>query len=223
MRILLVEDDKDLGVCIHEELAKKYVVDFVQTATEAIYAATITPYDLYIVDVVLGDSHGVAVCRKLRALGKKEPVLMLTAKKHPAVKVVALDAGADDYLTKPFSYDELFARIRALLRRSSMPLQQDLIKIGPFHVNFTKRSVKRGTKEILLRRKEFDLLEYFIRHPKEILSRGDILEHVWEQGLESFSNTVDVHVKYLRDKLEPLCKKKLFMTIPGVGYKFIGL
>ena len=222
MRILLVEDDQDLGMCIKEELSKKYAVDHVKTSAEALYAAKITPYDMYILDIMLPGKHGIAICQALRNMGIKSPILMLTARKHTAIKVIALDSGADDYLTKPFSFDELQARIRALLRRIPETILASVLEAGDIRINLATRQVWRKSREIIMRRKEFDLLEYLMRNVDKVVTRSMILEHVWETGLNAMSNTVDVHIRYLREKLDHRKKRKYIVTVPGVGYKILG-
>lgn len=222
MRILLVEDDQDLGMCIKEELSKKYVVDHVKSSDEALYMAKVTPYDMYIIDIMLPGKHGIAVCRLLRKMGIMAPVLMLTARRHTAIKIVALDSGADDYLTKPFSFDELFARVRALLRRMPKTILTSVLQTGEIRINIATRQTWKKASEIHLRRKEFDLLEYLMRNANKVVTRSMILEHVWETGLDAMSNTVDVHIRYLREKLDRKTKRKYIVTVPGVGYKLLG-
>jgi len=219
MRILIVEDDKDLAETIKRTLQRYYTVDLAFTGERGEYFAHINDYDLIILDIVLPDMDGREVCQMIRRSGIKIPVLFLSGKDDISDKVQALDIGGDDYLTKPFSSFELLARIRTLLRRTSAAYTEDILIIDDLVVDVVNRSVSRENKNIDLRRKEFDLLEYMMRNKRRVLTRGMILEHVWENGTDEFTNTVDVHIKYLRDKVDRPFQKKLIKTVHGIGYK----
>jgi DNA-binding response OmpR family regulator len=181
--------------------------------------AHINDYDLIILDYVLPDGNGVELCAKLRKANIRIPILFVTVRYGIRDKVAALDAGADDYIVKPFSVKELHARIRALMRRSLNVYNDDILKIDDLTLDISERTVVRDQKDIYLRKKEFNLLEYMIRNKNRVLTRSMILEHVWEGGAEELSNTVDVHIKYLRDKVDKPFKRKLIKTIHGLGYK----
>jgi two-component system, OmpR family, response regulator len=220
MRILIVEDAKKLALAIergleHEGYAADVVFDGL-TARKRILARE-GQYDLLVLDVMLPGLDGVSLCRELRALGQRLPVLMLTARDTTADKVRGLDSGADDYLVKPFAFAELLARIRTLLRR---PLQSlpTALRVGDLVLDPAARSVLRGDQPIMLTTKEFALLELFMRSPGKVLSRDQILDHVWDEGYDSFSNVIDVYVRRLRKKVDREGLPSLFQTVRGVGY-----
>jgi two-component system copper resistance phosphate regulon response regulator CusR len=176
-------------------------------------------YDLVILDVMLPDQSGIDTARHLRRDGFKGPILMLTALSTTKDKVNGLDAGADDYLTKPFSFEELLARVRALLRRSgSAGNMNSVLKFSDLEMDLVHRKVKRQNSEISLTTKEFSLLEYFLRNPDRPLGRVSIAEHVWDIDFESESNVIDVYVNLLRKKIDSPFNKKLLHTVVGVGY-----
>lgn len=219
MRILIIEDEAVIADTIKEELATNYSVDTVATGKEGIYSGTVNDYDLIILDLALPDMSGREVCRSIRHHEVTTPILVLTANDEIIDKVTVLDSGADDYLTKPFNFDELSARIRALLRRNPQGLTSNILVLGDLIVDTVKRQVKRGGRTIRLRRKEFDLLEYLARNSGRVLTRGMILEHVWDSNVDSFTNAIDVHIKYLRDHIDKPFNKKLIKTVHGLGYK----
>jgi len=159
----------------------------------------------------------IEISKELRQKGINAPILMLTARDALKDKVSGLDAGADDYLTKPFAFDEFLARVRALLRRTGGK-KIPVLKVADLELNQLSRKVWRAGKEIILTSKEYSLLEYFMLHPDEVITRTMISEHVWEEDFDSFTNVIDVYVKYLRDKIDKHCKKKLIHTIRGAGY-----
>ena len=184
---------------------------------EALYYLEHTEYDVAILDIMMPNMDGLTVLRTLRSRGSQIPVLLLTARDSVGDRVGGLDAGADDYLTKPFEFEELAARIRALLRRRS-PEKTDAVSVGDLTVEFSTRRVIRGGKEINLSSKEFALLESLIRHKGAVLSRTQLENQVWDYGFEGGSNIVDVYIRYLRKKLDDPFEKKLIHTIRGAGY-----
>ncbi|MDE2145012.1 MAG: response regulator transcription factor [Patescibacteria group bacterium] len=221
MRILIVEDNKKLAEVIKRGLEKEgFAVDYLTDGESGEKRALINhrEYDLLILDVMLPKKDGVAVCKTLRANGITTPILMLTAKVATEDKVLGLDSGADDYLTKPFSFSELVARIKALLRRPAEPLPEEL-KAKDLVLNTITRSVSRGGKDITLTLKEFMVLEYLMRHPNQAITREQLYDHAWDFATVPFSNTIDVHLKNLRRKIDDGHKEKLLETIRGVGYR----
>lgn len=221
MRILIVEDNKKLADVIKRGLEKEgFAVDCLMDGEtgEKRMLVNHSEYDLLILDVMLPQKDGVAVCRSLRDRGISTPILMLTAKVSTEDKVLGLDSGADDYLSKPFSFNELVARIRALLRRPSEPLPEEL-RAKDLFLNTVTRSVSRGGKEIPLTLKEFMVLEYLLRHPNQAITREQLYDHAWDFAAVPFSNTIDVHLKNLRKKIDDGHTEKLLETIRGVGYK----
>jgi two-component system OmpR family response regulator len=195
-----------------------YAVDLARTGSDAVWAGSETPYDAVVLDVMLPDLDGFEVCRQLRAGGRWAPVLMLTARQAVADRVAGLDAGADDYLTKPFSFSELFARLRALIRRG-VGERPAVLRTGDLTLDPASRKVARGDAAVDLTAKEFALLEYFMRRPGEVLTRSQILEHVWDFGYDGDSNVVDVYVRYLREKIDRPFRKDSIETIRGSGYR----
>jgi DNA-binding response OmpR family regulator len=217
MRILLIEDDQSTAHTIKDELSAVYTVDICFNASDGYANVQAGSYDLIIIDYLLPDGNGIDLCKKIRVTLPTVPILMLTGRQDINDKVNALDSGSDDYLTKPFSFAELKARIRALMRRNIHILHSGIMTVGDLTVDMNSRIVTRANKPILLRRKEFDLLEYFIRNQGKVVTRSMIQDHVWDNAYESLTNTIDVHVKYLRDSLDKPFKKKLIKTIYGVG------
>lgn len=219
MKVLLVEDDRETAATLKEELEKNYIVEPSFTGEEGEYQAEINEYDLIILDLGLPDKDGKEVCINIRKKDRQVPILVLTGEHDLDTKVSLLDLGADDYLTKPFSLSELQARIRALLRRRNYMLAPNLLSVDDLTLDLHKKIAKRGVKNILLRRKEFYLLEYLIRNAGRVVSRSMILDHVWESNCESLTNVVDVHIKYLRDQIDRPFDKQLIKTVHGLGYK----
>lgn len=214
MRILLVEDDLRIGENLSQILTSKhYLVDWATTITKAEELIFSLDYDLLIIDWMLPDGDGVSLCRSLRGEGLTMPILIMTARSQVEDKVDGLNAGADDYITKPFVMEELLARIRALLRRNKTT-QTPLIMIADLEIDTNLHQVRRQGKLIPLSPKEYSLFEYLLQHPGQALSREEIFEHVWGEISDSFSNTVDVHIRFLRQKLPP----ELIKTIKGKGY-----
>ncbi|MFZ5391722.1 MAG: response regulator transcription factor [Patescibacteria group bacterium] len=220
MKILLIEDEKGISNLIKEGLRlENFLVDAAFTGREGIDMALINQYDLIILDLMLPDMDGLNVCKELRKNKLALPVLMLTARKTTDDIISGLDSGADDYLTKPFEFDELMARIRALLRRGQKNATGNLLKLGELNLNTKTHEVVRQGKVLDLTNKEYKLLEYLIRRPNEVINRQEILEHVWETDTDPFSNTVEVHIRYLRQKIDQDFDHKMIKTIRGAGYK----
>lgn len=221
MRILVVEDQEKLARSIKKGLEQKgYAVDTLHEGGAGMRRLEFNhqDYDLVILDVMLPGMSGIEIAKSARSKGITLPIIMLTAKDTLENKVEGLDAGADDYLVKPFAFEELVARLRALLRRPSEVVDSVMV-VGKITMDTTKRIVTKQEKEILLSAKEFAILEQFMRHPNEILSREKIISHVWDFASDSFSNIVDAQIKNLRRKLQNK-NEKLFETIHGVGYRF---
>jgi two-component system copper resistance phosphate regulon response regulator CusR len=218
MRLLVIEDNRDIVAGLQRGLKGRYVVDAALSGEEGLYLAEINHYDLIMLDLSLPDMDGLEVCRGLRDNKIMSPILVLTARMDVQDKIVTLDAGADDYMTKPFHLAELTARIRALMRRGLEPLPNALVA-GELEVDVARRSVRRSGREVTLRRKEFDVLEYLMRNQGRPVTREMILEHVWGGEDAIWTNAVDVHVKYLRDKVDRPFATKLIKTVHGVGYK----
>lgn len=219
MRLLFIEDDPLVMRALNKTLGQTYRHDHASTAEDGLYLATTTDYALIVLDLGLPDGDGIELCRQLRNERVRAPVLVLTARAEEGVKVTALDAGADDYLVKPFSAPELMARIRALLRRSHGSGKAALTS-GELHLNPQGRQVTFAGKPVKLRRKEFDLLECFMRHPEQVLSRSQLFEHVWQDSADLTTNVVDVHIKYLRDKIDRPHRLYQIQTVRGLGYQF---
>lgn len=219
MRLLVVEDEPTIVQALKKRLRAYYVVDGALTGRQAIHLAHVYQYDLIILDLCLPDIDGIDVCRQLRTEKINMPILVLTGESAIDDRVLTLDAGADDYLTKPFHSSELLARIRALLRRSIESDTTNQLTVADLVVDPAKRLVVRGKKIIELRRKQYDLLEYLVRNKDKVLRREMILEHVWQDDTNVYSNIVDVHIKFLRDCIDKPFDKPLIKTVYGFGYK----
>jgi heavy metal response regulator len=218
MRVLLVEDERKIASFIKRGLKEeRYIVDVAHEGDNGLYLAEINPYDLIILDVMLPGKDGMAVCKELRKNKIDAPILMLTAKDRITDKVQGLNSGADDYLTKPFSFVEFLARVRALLRRKKTD-KATILKIADLEIDQLTHKVKRKDKEIQLSSKEYALLEYFMLNANQIITRTMISEHVWNENFDSFTNVIDVYVNYLRKKIDKGFKKQLIHTIRGAGY-----
>jgi two-component system alkaline phosphatase synthesis response regulator PhoP len=228
-RILLVEDEPGLVLTLTDRLSKEgYTVESASDGPAGFKRATTESFDLIILDVMLPHSSGLDVCRDLRQHGFKSPILMLTAKSQLVDKVVGLKLGADDYLTKPFEMMELLARVEALLRRAParrpVAAAQDSYEFGPIRVDFRSTAVFREGEPIELSAREFKLLRYFIEHRGATISRDELLNAVWGYDAMPFTRTVDVHVAWLRQKLEPNPRHPQFiLTVHGMGYRFADL
>jgi two-component system copper resistance phosphate regulon response regulator CusR len=219
MRILIIEDDKAIRNSLVSTLRDEaYAVDAAEDGEKGSYAARVNDYDLIILDLVLPKKEGADVCKEIRASGKKIPILILTTKSQAESKVQLLDLGADDYLTKPFSFRELIARVRALLRRPP-EVEPVILQIDDLRLDTYRQQVERGDREIYLTRKEFTLLEYLMKNKGVVLSRGMIMEHVWDAETDPFSNTIEAHILNVRKKIDGPKKKKLIETVPGRGYR----
>jgi len=218
MRILLVEDEVKVASFIKRGLAQaQHVVDVAATLSDGDYLASVQDYDLLILDCMLPDGDGRKLCRDLRARGLGVPVLLLTAKNSIGDKVTGLDSGADDYLTKPFDFGELLARVRALGRRVATPLLQEL-SIADLKIDPVTRKVTRAAQSIQLTPKEYQLLEVLMRRASQVVTRTELLEHVWDLHFDPSSNIVDVVIKILRDKIDRKFQPRLIQTVRGVGY-----
>ena len=220
MRILVVEDQPKTSQFVKKGLNEVgYSVDIAETGSAAESYLASSEYDLVILDVMLPDQSGLDTARHIRRDGFVGPIIMLTALSTTKDKVHGLDAGADDYLTKPFSFEELLARVRALLRRNNSKTGvHSVLKYSEIEMDLVHRKVKRGTTEIVLTAKEFSLLEYFMRNPERPLGRVSIAEHVWDIDFDSESNVIDVYVNLLRKKIDTPFDKKIIHTVVGVGY-----
>ena len=219
MRVLIVEDHEKLASLIRRGLRKEgMAADVVMTGEDALYRAGATEYDVIILDLMLPGLDGFEVCRRLRASEVWAPILILTARDAVQDRVAGLDGGADDYLTKPFSYAELLARLRALVRRGPVERPAEL-RVGDLRLDPATRRAWRGDKELELSAKEFAILETFMRRPGEVLSRFELLEHAWDYDYENRSNVVDSYVRYLRQKVDRPFGVQSIETVRGAGYR----
>ncbi len=219
MRILIVEDDRKIGTFLQKGLRQEqYAVDLCRDGEEAVYLVQLNSYDVVILDIMLPGKDGFTVCKELREKSVLTPILMLTAKDSLEDKIAGLSEGADDYLTKPFSFGELVARIRALLRRSQ-DYKTGVLQAGDLVMDPLRRIVSRGGKNIGLTGKEYALLEYLLRNKGRVMSQSMIIEHVWDMNYEGASNMVNVHISHLREKIDKNAKVKLIKTIRGQGYQ----
>lgn len=221
MHILVVEDEREISDFLRVSLeAECFAVD---TASDGETGSTLgrtNDYDLIILDNILPKKEGREACKEIRAAGKTVPIIMLSVKSETVTKVDLLNAGADDYMTKPFSLEELLARMRALLRRPK-EIEEEILSIGDLIVDIKRHTVRRGNKEIYLTRKEFVLLSYLLQNAGSAMSRGMIMEHVWDMNMDPFSNTIESHILSLRKKIDAKSKKKIIQTVPGIGYKIL--
>ncbi len=221
MRILLVEDEKKMASFIERGLKEEgYAVDVMHDGEKGWECVTVNDYDLAILDVMLPKMSGFDLCAKMRAEGNRTPVLMLTARDSVEDKIKGLDQGADDYLTKPFAFDELLARIRALLRRPRELKEESQLSAGGLVMDLLSRKVRNEKGEdIPLSQKEFALLEFLMRHKGEVVTRTQIAEHVWDLHFDPMSNTIDVYINFLRKKIDPPAGKSRIETVRGSGYR----
>ncbi|MGA9696273.1 MAG: response regulator transcription factor [Dehalococcoidales bacterium] len=220
MRILVIEDEKPLAYLIRRGLTEDgYAVDIAYDGDEGQYFAEDIQYDLIVLDIVLPKKDGFAVCQELRREKVNTRILMLTCRDSISDRVKGLDSGADDYLIKPFAFNELSARIRALLRRD-LDQGSPIIQTGEISLNTVTREVKRGNQEIVLTSKEYAILEYFMRNPKAILTRQMIENHIWNLSLDTESNVINVYIGRLRNKLNVKEEDGLIETIKGAGYRW---
>jgi heavy metal response regulator len=219
MRILVIEDERRLSNVIKKGLVEEgFAVDQAYDGEEGLYLAEAESYNLIILDVMLPKIDGIKVCQELRHHNVKTPVLMLTAKSTLEDKVIGLDSGADDYMTKPFAFLELRSRVHALIRRSHQEVSP-VMQVATLQLDSLKRKVTRGNTSIELTPKEFAVLEFLMRHKGEVVSRTMLIEHVWDYNFEGMSNVVDVIITSLRKKIDTKNSEKLIKTVHGVGYK----
>jgi heavy metal response regulator len=218
MRILVIEDEKKVADFIKRGLKEEgYAVDVASDGEEGLFQAMEIAYDLILLDLMLPKLDGISLCKKLRQNNIRTPLIMLTAKDSVKDKVTGLDSGADDYLTKPFSFEELLARIRALLRKGINNLPTRL-QVADLVLDLVSHKVWRAKEEITLTAKEYSLMEYFMRNPGVVITRTMIAEHVWDINFDTFTNVIDVYVNYLRNKIDKEQNKKLIHTVRGRGY-----
>jgi two-component system, OmpR family, response regulator len=218
-KILLVEDDPRIAAFVRRGLeAEGYVVDLAEDGEQALHLAAEHAHPLIVLDVMLPGIDGIEVCRALRRRRQQSLILMLTARDGVRDKIEGLGSGADDYLTKPFAFDELLARIAALLRRGPYRETTSVLTVGDLMLDSATRSVRRAGGEIELTAKEFALLQYLMENAGKVLSRSRILSNVWEHNNETYTNIVDVYVRYLRRKIEREGEKPLIRTVRGIGY-----
>ena len=219
MRILVVEDELKMASLLRRGLVEEgYAADIARTGDDAIWMAAAVDYDAIVLDLMLPGVDGIEACRRMRENGVWSPVLMLTARDAVGDRVAGLDAGADDYLPKPFSFAELLARLRSLARRGQ-PERPAVLRAGGLRLDPSTRRVWRGEAEIRLSAKEFALLETFMRRPGQVLSRYQLLEHAWDIAYENKSNVVDVYVRYLREKVDRPFGVESLETVRGAGYR----
>lgn len=221
MRILVIEDERKLALSLQKALqVERFVVDLSFDGSDGLSMALVNEYDLIILDLGLPEIDGIEVSKRLRAEKVNTPILMLTARDSTKDKVLGLDSGADDYLVKPFDFDELLARIRACLRRNSNH-KNVLLECDNLVLNPATHEVRRKGKEIELTAKEYALLEYLMRNPKQVLAKTQIMDHVWDSELDPISNVIDVYIGYLRKKIDKVFPKEktLIHTIKGYGYR----
>lgn len=223
MRILVIEDEEMLAESLRTGLIDEhYAVDVFSNGKLGYEQAATEEYDAIILDIMLPDMDGIAICRRLREEKVQTPIIMLTAKDTVEDKVVGLDCGADDYLIKPFSFEELLARIRSVIRRATV--KETVLQVDSLTLNPATHIVKRGPHTVALTGKEYALLEYFMNHPYQILTREQIMSHVWDYSADLMSNTIEVLIKRLREKIDKAFPKEkpLFTTVRGIGYKIEG-
>ena len=219
MQILIVEDEEKIANFLRRGLLEEsYAVDIASDGENALYKIFINEYDLIILDLLIPKVDGITVCRKIREVNANIPILVLTAKDAIEDKVEALDAGADDYMTKPFSFSEFLARVRALIRRGKKA-DPTVLKIANLSLDPSTRTAKREGKTIILTTREYALLEYFMRNSNRILSKSELLEHVWDYNYAGLSNILETYIKYLRKKIKVHSNdKELIYTMRGSGY-----
>jgi DNA-binding response OmpR family regulator len=220
MRVLLVEDEPNAARMLAKGLREQtYAVDIAADGDTAIFQVGTTDYDAVILDVMLPIKDGFTVCRTIRESGCVVPILMVTARDAVEARIEGLDCGADDYLVKPFDFGELLARLRALVRRGRQPLLPERLTAGPLTIDTRSRRVRVRNRDVLLTAKEYALLEFLVRRAGDVVSRGDIAEHVWDEHYDPLSNVVDVYVQRLRRKLDRAGSEYLIRTRRGEGYQ----
>jgi DNA-binding response OmpR family regulator len=222
MRVLLVEDEPHAAQVIAKGLREQaYAVDLAADGEKALFQVETTDYDALILDVMLPKIDGFAVCRSIRDAGNAVPILMLTARDSVESRIEGLDCGADDYLVKPYAFGELLARLRALIRRGKQPVLPERFVVGPLTIDTRSRRALLRDQEVLLTAKEYALLEYLARRAGDVVSRGDIAEHVWDEHYDPLSNVVDVYIQRLRRKLDIPGRDSLIRTRRGEGYQLM--
>ena len=222
MRVLLVEDEPRAAEVLAKGLREHaYAVDLAGDGEAAVFQAATTDYDALILDVMLPLKDGLAVCRTIRQSGSAVPILMVTARDAVDARIAGLDAGADDYLVKPFDFGELLARLRAVIRRGRQPLLPERVTIGPLTLESRAHRATVGARELVLTAKEYALLEYLARRAGDVVSRADIAEHVWDERYDALSNVVDVYIQRLRRKLDEAGAAALIRTRRGEGYQLV--
>ena len=224
MHILVVEDEQRLASLLRRVLQEeRHMVDLALDGQKGLLLATSGTYNVVILDVMLPEVDGIEICRQMRAEGVMTPVLMLTARGAVEDRVRGLNAGADDYLTKPFAMEELLARINALLRRRDRPFEAESeLRVADLTLDLVRHEAQRAGQIIELTAKEFALLEYLMRHPGQVLTRTQIIDAVWSYDTEALSNVVDIYIHYLRDKIDRGFSRSLIKTVRSVGYKIEG-
>lgn len=219
MRILIIEDEERIAENIQTMLSHHhYVVEIALDGQNGLQQALTEDHDLILLDWMLGETSGLQICRTIRAQNIATPILMLTARSQLDDKLMGLDSGADDYLTKPFAMPELLARVKALLRRPAGAAVSPIIRVADLQIDTNAHRVSRGTNTISLSPREYALLEYLARHKNLAVDRLQLLTHVWDEHTDAFSNTVDVHIRYLRKKIDDGFEPKLIRTVKGKGY-----
>jgi DNA-binding response OmpR family regulator len=219
VRLLLVEDEPDAARMLAKGLREQaYAVDVAADGRTALFRASTTDYDAIILDVLLPDIDGLSVCRRLRSASSSVPILMLTARDAVQARVQGLDSGADDYLTKPFDFGELLARLRALIRRGVRPPLPERLTVGPLVLDTRAREVTKRGRRLPLTTREYALLEYFARHASRVIGRAEIAEHVWDDSYDPLSNVIDVYVQRLRRKIDDAGGESMIRTRRGEGY-----
>lgn len=221
-RIMIVEDEAGIAVALYTALIKAgYIVDTAKTGSSALRKANNKNYDIVLLDLGLPDMSGLTICKQLRADGLEAPIIILTAENTISTKVKLFDAGANDFVTKPFSLEELQARIRACLRANAKEDRQEMIVAGALQLNPATRSIERGGIIIPLTRKEYVVMQYLMEHAGKAVTRASLLQHAWNGSDDAWTNTVDVHIKHLRDKIDRPFPTPLIQTVHGVGYKLL--
>lgn len=218
MRILVIEDEKKIASFIQRGLKEEhYAVDVAYDGEQGLYLAEVNMYNLIVLDIMLPGKDGIFICRELRKKSVRTPILMLTARDAIEDKVSGLDSGADDYMTKPFAFEEFLARVRSLLRRGAEQSSNVLV-VADLELNQLSHKARRGGREIPLSSKEYALLEFLMLRKAQVVTRTMIAEHVWNEAFDSFTNVIDVTIKHLRDKIDAEAERPLIHTIRGSGY-----
>lgn len=220
MRILVVEDEQDLRDLLQKRLSKDYSVDSCSNGLDALEYIDTFSYDVILLDLMLPGLDGLTVLKRIRSRGLTVPVIILTAKGDISDRVTGLDAGADDYLIKPFAYEELTARLRVIFRRNSTTLS-NILTVGDLVMDTASKTVKRSGKTIVLTNKEYMLLEYMMRNPEHTMTRTQLEQRAWNESFEGGSNIIDVYIRYLRKKIDDGFPFKMIQTVRGVGYRLL--